>query len=97
MRQSNAVYGLLVPKQSTDVSLPSNVDTAAGPISVGFFGKFAAGGSPFDIQVDDEESEDVLEENGVIRVCVQVIVMIFIDKICPVVHITSLPRGAHSS
>jgi len=39
--------------------------------SAGFFVKFAEHGSPFDIQLDDDEGEDVMAVNGVSLDCVE--------------------------
>jgi len=40
-------------------------DAAADNVAGGYFVKYAEHGSPFDIQLEDEEGEDVIVINGV--------------------------------
>ena len=61
------------PNQPNDVGAEStktrklHLETSLKGDRPGFFKKYAEHGSPFDFQPDDEESEDVMDLNGVIQ------------------------------
>ena len=52
-------------RPAATVNGPLRRSEEPGDIAVGFFVKYAQHGSPFDIQLDEDEGEDVMAVNGV--------------------------------